>query len=227
MTPRVFGLAALLVSVLVSQDSQAQEILFTNNAVYLDTTTTPQTARVTLNGYMDSVFSNGSTYSHVGVVLSNSYSTYNDIYNPAANSPGTTFGYAANLPFGTLPTSFSWHADIALPVQTISTDPSHPTYITASFYLVNKNGQPYNNSVFSTYCFMTYLSGGKIITSPAGGPYIMVEPPGAVGMDSKRAKDAQASSKEKKDLSFPNPSSRDANLNGFWEIRPSSFCQTV
>jgi hypothetical protein len=219
MSLRLVAIAVFVVA--ASANSQAQEILFTNSAAYLDPTTNPPTPRVTMNGYLLSVVQNGDTYQHVGAVLSNSYSTYNDIANPPANAPGTTFGYAANQPFGSLPSSMSWHADIALPVQSISTDPSNPTFITISFYLVDKNGAPYQNKVFSTYCVMTYISAGKVMTSPAGGPYIVVVPPTGVGMNGTEPKQLQASDKSKTgNRMLPPPTVPGSNLNGFWDVQP-------
>ncbi len=203
----------LFIGSLTSQTSQAQEILFANNAAYLDPTTSPPTPRASLQGYLTTVTKNATTYQYVGVVLSNSYSTYNDIANPPAGSPGTTFKYGLNSPFGTLPSSKTWLADLPLPVQAISTDPSNPTFITASFYLVDKTGKPFNNAPFSTYCFMTYIAAGKVITSPAGGPYFIVVPPTGVGMNEK-AND--------KVRSLPAPT-EDSNLKGFWESRNSGL----
>jgi hypothetical protein len=215
MTFRLISIAVVLV-IAASRGSDAQEILFSNNAAYLNQTT----PRVALNGYLNTIVQNGTTYQHVGIVLSNSYSTYNDIANPAANTPGTTFGYAANAPFGALPTSLTWQVDLPLPVQKISTDPSNPTYITVSFYLVSNNGVPYNNEPFSTYCFMTYISAGKVLTSPAGGPYFAVLPPVAIGEN--KAKDSLVSAKTKaKTRRLPPPTIQNTNLNGFWDIRPS------
>ena len=120
MTLRLLFIASLI-AVASSGEAQAQEILFTNNAAYV----TNGTPRVTLNGYLRSVVQSGDTYQFVGIVLSNSFSTYNDVFNPAANFQGTTFAYAKNAPFGTLPSSMTWQSDMALPVKSISTDPSN------------------------------------------------------------------------------------------------------
>jgi hypothetical protein len=216
MTLRCFSIAAvLLITAQASRSSLAQEILFTNNAAYLDPTTSPTTPRASLQGYLTTVTKNAMTFQYVGVVLSNTYSTYNDIANPPAGAPGTTFKYGLNTPFGTLPTSKSWLVDMPLPVQKISTDPSNPTFITASFYLVDKTGTPFNNAPFSTYCFMTYISAGKVITSPAGGPYFVVVPPTGVGMN-------ESDKKNDKTRMLPPPTD-DTHLKGFWEARPSSF----
>ena len=226
MTVRSLGLTALasLFLVVSSNLADAQEILFTNNAAYLDPTVKAATPRLMLNGYLQSVTQGARTYQYVGAVLSNSYSTYDDIFNPAAGAPGTTFGYAQNAPFGKLPNSFSWSADIPLPVSTISNDPSNPTFITVSFYLVDKTGTPYNNGVYSTYCFMTYIAGGKVQTSPAGGPYFTVVPPGTTGMqkNSERNQQLSATIKARTGL-LPAPSAQESNLNGFWDVRPSAF----
>jgi hypothetical protein len=157
------------------------------------------------------------------MVLSNSYSTYNDIANLPAGAAGTTFAYATTAPFGTLPSSKSWHVDMALPVEKISSDPSNPTYVTVSFYLVNNAGQPYNNAPFSTYCFMTYVSAGKVITSPAGGPYFVVTPPTATSHNAKQLKDAQVSSEIRPTTRIlPLPKTQDANLDGFFDAQPAS-----
>jgi hypothetical protein len=217
MTFRLLAASAIFLA-FSGLDSEAQEILLTNSAAYVSGTT----PRVTFNGYMETVTQSGATYQNVGMVLSNSYSTYNDIFSPGAGAAGTTFAYATTAPFGSLPSSKSWHVDMALPVQTLSTSPSSPTYITVSFYLVDNAGKPYNNESFSTYCFMTYVSGGKVITSPAGGPYFVVLPPTATGVKAKQSKDAQVSAETgPKTRMLPPPRIQDAKLNGFWDVQPS------
>jgi hypothetical protein len=217
--------AAAVFVIAVAGGSRAQEILFTNNSVYLNASTSPATPRVSLHGYLTTVTQKGSTYQYVGVVLSNSFSTYNDVFNPPAGSPGTTFGYAVNSQFGPLPSSQSWQTDMALPATTLSSDPSNPTYFTATFYLVNKNGQPYNNAPFSTYCFMAYTSAGKVVTSPAGGPYFAIEPPTSTGQNAKDAKNNQVSGENRFKM-LPLPATQETNLNGFWDVRPASMPTT-
>ena len=87
---------------------------------------------------------------------------------------------------------------------------------------MDKNGNPYNNQAFANYCFMTYVSNGKVMTSPAGGPYFFVVPPTAVGMDSKGQKETEISASPKgRTRMLPPPSARDGNLNGFWNTQPN------